>query len=79
MTFFKPVVYLNKEISNYIYGYRISPMKTENKYTEEIINSYEEALDFIEKDFSTQNWLCGNSEEVSRLEYNLKKTMKFQA
>lgn len=69
---FKPVVYLNKEISNYIYGYRISPMKTENKYTEEIINSYEEALDFIEKDFSTQNWLCGNSEEVSRLEYNLK-------
>lgn len=71
---FKPVIYLNKEISNYVHGYRTSTMKTDNKYKEVTINNYESAIEFIEKDFSMQNWLCGNSDEVSRLEYNLKTT-----
>lgn len=70
---FKPFVYIKKQVSNYIYGYNSSVIKTDNKYNKENIDFYENAIDLIKKDFSNQAWLCEKNIEVSKIEYELQE------
>lgn len=70
---FKPFVYLKKQVTNYIYGYNTSIIKTDNKYSNENINTYDDAIELIKKDFDEQSWLCENDIEVSRVEYELQE------
>ena len=62
---FKPFFYLKKQAFNYIYGYNTSLMKTDKKYNRKSINSYEEAIEFIKKDTSNQDFYCFNDIDVS--------------
>ena len=68
---FKPILYLKKQVNNYFYGYDTSNIKNNNKYEKQIINNYNEAINFIKKDFSTQTWECFTSLEVKRIEDDL--------
>ncbi len=68
---FKPIVYLKKQIINYIYGYNTSIIKTDNKYNRINVNSYEEAIEFIKKDFQEQSYMCYSNLELSTLEYEM--------
>lgn len=70
---FKPILYLKKQINNYFYGYNTSNIKNDNKYEKQIINNYNEAINFIKKDFSTQTWECYTSLEVKKIEEELEK------
>ena len=70
---FKPFVYLKKQVTNYIYGYNTSIIKTDNKYSNENINTYDNAIELIKKDFDEQSWLCENDIEISRIEYELQE------
>ena len=70
---FKPFYYLKKQAFNYIYGYNTSLMKTDNKYNRKSINSYEEAIEFIKKDFSNQDLYCFNDYEVERVAINIEE------
>lgn len=70
---FKPFIYLKKQATNYIYGYNTSIIKTDNKYSNEIINTYDDAIELIKKDFDEQSWLCENDIEISRVEYELQE------
>lgn len=62
---FKPFFYLKKQAFNYIYGYNTSLMKTDNKYNRKNIDSYEEAIEFLKKDFSDQDFYCFNDIDVT--------------
>ena len=68
---FRPIAYLKKQINSYIYGYNSSIIKTDNKYHKETINSYEDALEFIEKDFKEQTFMCYKDLEITKIEYSL--------
>ena len=68
---FKPILYLKKQITDYQYGYNTSSIKYNNKYEKENIASYDEAINFIKKDFSTQTWQCYTSLEVKKIESEL--------
>lgn len=70
---FKPFIYLKKQATNYIYGYNTSIIKTDNKYSNENINTYDNAIELIKKDFDEQSWLCENDIEISRVEYELQE------
>ena len=70
---FKPFTYLKKQATNYIYGYNTSIIKTDNKYSNENINTYDNAIELIKKDFDEQSWLCENDIEISRVEYELQE------
>ena len=70
---FKPFYYLKKQAFNYIYGYNTSLMKTDNKYNRKNITSYEEAIEFIKKDFSNQDLYCFNDYEVERVAINIEE------
>lgn len=70
---FKPLYYLKKQINNYSYGYNTTLIKTDNKYYKENITSYEDAIDFIKKDFSRQESYCFNDYEVNRIALKLEK------
>lgn len=70
---FKPFIYLKKQVTNYIYGYNTSIIKTDNKYNNSSINSYEEATSFIKKDFQEQSWLCEKNIDISKIEYELEE------
>lgn len=65
---FKPILYLKKQVNDYFYGYNTSNIKNDNKYEKQIINNYNEAINFIKKDFSTQTWECFTSLEVKKIE-----------
>ena len=68
---FKPFIYLKKQAMNYTYGYNTSMIKTNNKYNNEQVNNYDEALQFIKNDFKEQTWLCEKNIEVAKIEYEL--------
>ncbi len=68
---FKPIAYMEKQITSYIYGFNTSLIKTDNKYSQKIINNYEEAISFIKKDFSNQYYRCNSNLELSKLETEL--------
>lgn len=70
---FKPFIYLKKQATNYIYGYNTSIIKTDNKYSNETINTYDDAIELIKKDFDEQSWLCENDIEISKVEYELQE------
>lgn len=70
---FKPFIYLKKEMTNYIYGYNTSIIKTDNKYSNENIDSYASALSLIKKDFDDQSYLCEKNVDVSIIENELEK------
>lgn len=70
---FRPYVYLKKQIYKYTYGYNTTIIKTDNKYHKQNINSYEESVYFIEKDFKEQKWQCYNHLNVSISEYDIQK------
>lgn len=70
---FKPFTYLKKQATNYIYGYKTSIMKTDNKYNNMDINTYDDAIEIIHKDFDEQSWLCENDIDISRVEYDLEE------
>ena len=62
---FKPFFYLRKKAFNYIYGYNTSLMKTDNKYHRKKINTYEDAINIIQKDINKQEFSCFNEYDVS--------------
>ncbi len=62
---FKPFFYLKKQAFNYIYGYNTSLMKTDNKYNRKNINTYEDAINIIQKDINEQELYCFNEYDVS--------------
>ena len=68
---FKPILYLKKQVNDYFYGYNTSNIKNDNKYEKQTINNYDEAINFIKKDFSTQTWECFTSLEVKKIENEL--------
>ncbi len=70
---FKPIIFLKKKITNYSYGYNTSPIKTDNIYLNENVNSYEDAINYIKSDFESQKWLCDSNVEMSKVEYDLEE------
>ena len=70
---FKPFFYLKKQAFNYIYGFNTSLMKTDNKYNKKTINSYEDAIEFIKKDFSDQQLYCFNDTKVTLMALDLEE------
>lgn len=64
---FKPLNFIKKKSFNYIYGYNTTLIKTDNKYSREIINNYDEAINIIKSDFIKQNWLCFNDNEIEKI------------
>lgn len=76
---FKPFIFIKKQATNYIYGYKTSIIKTDNKYRNKDINNYEEALEIIKRDFNEQSWLCENSIEVSKIEYELQENLSISS
>ena len=71
---FKPFSYLKKQSFNYIYGYNTSLIKNDNKYNNQEINNYNDAINFIKKDFNSQRWQCFNSIEVNQISYKIEQT-----
>lgn len=70
---FKPFIYLKKQLTNYIYGYNTSTIKTDNKYTSEYLFTYEDAIKLIKKDFDEQLWLCESDNKISIIEHKLQE------
>ena len=68
---FRPIVYLKKQINSYIYGYSSSIIKTDNKYSKKSVNSYDEAIGLIKKDFDEQLFMCDKNIELSKIEYEI--------
>ncbi len=68
---FAPFTYLKKQFTNYVYGYNTSIIKTDNKYSNVEISDYNEAIEFIKKDFQEQSYICNKDADVSLIETNL--------
>lgn len=68
---FKPFIYLKKQATSYIYGYKTSIIKTDNKYYGETILNYNDAINKIKEDFSSQTWLCKKNIDIVRTENNI--------
>ena len=62
---FRPYFYLKKQVNNYFYGYNTSLMNTNHKYNQKSVDDYEEAVDYIKRDFTDQDVYCFNDYEVS--------------
>ena len=67
----KPLSYIRKKGFNYIYGYKTSLIKNNNQYTNKYIYTTEEAIEYVKKDFSTQEWQCYNDYKVERIANDL--------
>ncbi len=65
-----PFGVIQKKINYYRYGYNTSLIKTNNKYNFKV-NNYDEAIEFIKKDFSNQLYTCNQNKELTMLEYEL--------
>lgn len=70
---FRPLVHAQKKINNYIYGYSSSVINTNNKYNNVDIDSYDEAIDFIKKDFEKQSYNCDVNTQLFKLEDDMEK------
>lgn len=68
---FKPILYLKKQVNDYIFGYNTSIIKYDNKYEKENILSYTDAISFIKKDFNSQKWQCYTELNVRKIEEEL--------
>lgn len=69
----RPLAYIKKQINSYTNGYNSTILKTNNIYNNIDINNYDEAINYIKKDFEKQDYLCSNNIDVKRLEYNLEE------
>lgn len=69
----RPLAYIKKQINSYTNGYNSTILKTNNVYNNIDINNYDEAINYIKKDFGKQDYLCSNNIDVKRLEYNLEE------
>ena len=69
----RPLAYIKKQINSYTNGYNSTILKTNNVYNNIDINNYDEAINYIKKDFEKQDYLCSNNIDVKRLEYNLEE------
>lgn len=65
---FKPYIEIKKEISSLKYGYKVSPIKTDNQYTDIVVNTHNEALDLIKEDITKQSWQCTKNTSVALIE-----------
>lgn len=65
---FKPYIEIKKEISSLKYGYKVSPTKTDNQYTDIVVNTHNEALDLIKEDITKQSWQCTKNTSVALIE-----------
>ena len=65
---FKPIIYLEKQMFKYNYGYETSLIINNNQYYNKEVNSLNEAYSYIKSDFQNQNWKCKNDVEVYRIE-----------
>ena len=69
----RPLAYIKKQINSYTNGYNSTILKTNNVYNNIDINNYDEAVNYIKKDFENQDYLCSNNIDVKRLEYTLEE------
>ena len=60
---FRPMYFIKRKVDSYFYGYNTAIIKTDNIYNNKIINSLEEAQEFIDKDLGGQNYKCSNGLE----------------
>ena len=65
---FRPYIELQKEISSLKYGYKVSIMNTNNKYTNVTLSTKEEAINLIKQDITKQSWKCKRNINVSLIE-----------
>lgn len=65
---FRPYIEIKKEISSLKYGYKVSIMNTNNKYTNVIVNTKDEAANLIKKDIIKQSWQCKKNINISLIE-----------
>ena len=65
---FRPYIELQKEISSLKYGYKVSIMNTNNKYTNIVVDTKEEAINLIKQDITKQSWKCKRNINVSLIE-----------
>ncbi len=69
----RPIAYIKKQINSYTNGYNSTILNTNNVYNNIIISNYNDAINYIKKDFESQDYLCSNNIDVKRLEYNLEE------
>lgn len=69
----RPIAYIKKQINSYINGYNSTILNTNNVYNNIVISNYNDAINYIKKDFESQDYLCSNNIDVKRLEYNLEE------
>lgn len=69
----RPLAYIKKEINSHINGYDSTILRTNNSYNNINVSNYDEAINYIKKDFENQDYLCSNNIDVKRLEYNLEE------
>lgn len=76
---FKPVYKIEKTLLNYRYGYKVSLMKTDNQYTNNYINSINDAYQKIISDVESQMRKCNDDIEIIKIQETLKKEYKISA
>ena len=69
----RPIAYIKKQINSYTNGYNSTILKTNNVYNNIVISNYNDAINYIKRDFEKQDYLCSNNIDVKRLEYNLEE------
>lgn len=69
----RPIAYIKKQINSYTNGYNSTILKTNNVYNNIVIGNYNDAINYIKRDFESQDYLCSNNIDVKRLEYNLEE------
>lgn len=68
---FKPIVFLQKKVNNYVYGYNTSVINSQNVYNNKNVNTIDEAYSLIKSDFTGQYWKCYKNLELASLENEL--------
>ncbi len=71
---FRPYIELQKEISSLKYGYKVSIMNTNNKYTNIVVDTKEEAINLIKQDITKQSWKCKRNINVSLIEKEISES-----
>ena len=71
---FRPYIELQKEISSLKYGYKVSIMNTNNKYTNVTLSTKEEAINLIKQDITKQSWKCKRNINVSLIEKEISES-----
>ena len=71
---FGPYIELQKEISSLKYGYKVSIMNTNNKYTNIVVDTKEEAINLIKQDITKQSWKCKRNINVSLIEKEISES-----